>query len=385
MELHADVAVIGLGAMGASALWRLALRGARAIGFEQYELGHDRGSSHGESRIIRSAYFEGAQYVPLVQRAFPMWRDLEARSSASLLALTGALMIGSPESALVQGTLASAREHDLAHEILDADEMRRRYPQHRLHAGEVGVYEAAAGVLRPEAAIAAMLAQAGASGARVLRRTAVTRITPDGSSMRVEAGGTEYRVRHAIVAVGPWLASFLPELPLPLTVTRQVMAWFRPREAARFAPDRFPVFVRELPGNHSRYGVPSLDDETVKVGVHYEGAVTDPERVDRRVQARDLEPILAFVDSYLPDLEPAALRSQVCLYTNTSDTHFVIDAPPGLPRATVLSCCSGHGFKFAPVIGEAAADLALEGRTGYPIESFGLARFAVRTEPQTGR
>jgi sarcosine oxidase len=373
--MHVDVAVIGLGAMGSAALWRVAARGAGVVGIERFEPGHDKGSSHGDSRIIRSAYYEGPHYVPLVQSAFPLWRRLEQESSTALLTMTGALMIGPPDCDLVAGALSSARGHDLAHELLDGDQMRRRYPQFHLPPGEVALFEQQAGILRPEAAIGAMVRRAEALGATVLRQTIVEAVEADAGAVRISAGGRTFRARHAIVSVGSWLPDLLPVWRALLQVERQVMLWWPVRDPDLFSPQRFPVFMHEITPGRLRYGIPSLDAATVKIGVHHEGEVTTTDTIDRAVHPRDLAPVQRYLRAYCPDAEPVVARAKVCMYTNTPDHHFLIGTPPGLAGVTVLSVCSGHGFKYAPVVGDAAADLALEGRTSYPIDLFTPARF----------
>ena len=378
--MHVDVAVIGLGAMGSAALWRMAARGAGVVGFERFEPGHDKGSSHGDSRIIRSAYYEGPHYVPLVQSAFPLWRRLEQESGTALLTMTGALMIGPPDCDLVADALRSARDHGLAHELLDGDQMRQRYPQFHLPPGEVALFEQQAGILRPEAAIGAMVRRAEALGASVLRQTIVEAVEADAGAVRISAGGRSFRARHAIVSVGSWLPDLLPVLRAPLQVERQVMSWWSVHDPDLFSPQRFPVFMHEIAPGRLRYGIPSLDATTVKVGVHHEGEATTADTIDRQVHPRDLAPVQRYLRAYLPDVEPVVARARVCMYTNTPDHHFLIGTPPGLAGVTVLSVCSGHGFKYAPVVGDAAADLALEGRTSYPIDLFTPARFAAEGE-----
>ncbi|HKO24091.1 MAG TPA: N-methyl-L-tryptophan oxidase, partial [Chloroflexota bacterium] len=327
-------------------------------------------------RIIRTAYYEGSQYVPLVQDAFILWRQLERESGSSLLTMTGALMIGRPEGGLVSGTLASVQEHGLAHELLDADRMRERYPQHRLLSGEVAVYEEAAGFLRPEDASRAAVRRAESLGATVLRRTPVEKVETGTQGVRVTAGGRTYQAGHAVVSMGAWLGGFLPALQVPLTVERQVVGWFPLRTPELYSPQRCPVFMHETETGRYRYGFPSLDGTTVKMAVHHEGTTTSPDAVDRTVHPEDLAPIQSFVREWLVGIEPVAVRSQVCLYTNTPDAHFVVGPLPGVPAVTVLGGFSGHGFKFAPVLGDVAADLALQGRTDYPIDLFEPGRFA---------
>lgn len=379
--MRCDVAVVGLGAMGSGALWRTAARGARVIGFEQFQPGHDRGSSHGDSRIIRTAYYESPGYVPLVQCAFPLWRRLERESGVPLLTMTGALMIGRLDGELVAGSLGSARGHGLAHELLDGAQMRRRFPQFRLASDEVALYEEQAGIPRPEDAVKAMTARAESLGAVVKQEATVTSLGCDRDGAYVEAGGERYRARHVVVTAGMWLPGLLSRWRIPLEIERQVFAWWPVRDPALFSPAVMPVFMHEIAPGQFRYGISSLDGVTVKVGVHHEGAVATPETLDRTIDAGDLEPIAGYLRTVLPDVGPTAARAKVCVYTNTVDRHFLIGSPPGMPAVSVLSVCSGHGFKYAPVMGDIAADLALDGNTGYPIDQFTPDRFAAaRTE-----
>ena len=378
-----DVAVVGVGAMGSAALWRLAARGATVMGFDRFAPPHDRGSSHGESRIIRTAYFEGPGYVPLLRRAFELWRQLERESGTSILTMTGALMIGRPESAVIAGTLESVRAHGLAHEVLDRDAMAARYPQHRLDADELGIYEADAGLLRPERGVAAAIARAESLGATVRRDTPVAAIDVVGSDeVRVTAGDEVYVARHVVVSAGSWLGDLLPQVRTPLRVERQTPAWFPVHQPALYGPERFPVFVRALRvgdgegDDRHRYGFPTLDGATAKVAIHHEGVTTRADALDRTVYAEDLAPLCAFVRDHMCGLAPEAARAEVCMYTNTPDEHFVIGPAPGLPALTLLGGFSGHGYKFMPVVGDIAADLALLGRTRYPIDLFAPDRFA---------
>ncbi|MGH2441883.1 MAG: N-methyl-L-tryptophan oxidase [Chloroflexota bacterium] len=381
--IHTDVAVIGLGAMGSMALWRLADRGASVVGFEQFEPGNDRGSSHGDSRIIRTAYFEGPQYVPLVRESFVLWRDLENSSGEQLLTMTGALMIGDPQSEVVAGTLTSVREYDLPHEILDSATMRTRYPQHRISADEIAVWEELGGFLRPERSVMAAIECARQKGARMRPHTRVDRLEVDGERVRIVAGDIEVEATHAIVAVGPWLGTFVPELELPLTVTRQVLAWFPVRDPEMYAPSRFPVFVHDTGAGRMRYGFPTLDRGTVKLAIHNHGHSTVPDNVNRLVDEDDMRDLQYFVENRLVGVEPIPARTAVCMYTNTPDAHFLIGQHARLPRITLLGGFSGHGFKFAPLIGDAAADLALLGETRYPIELFDPERFGTTKQATT--
>jgi sarcosine oxidase len=377
-RLDADVLVVGGGTMGSFTLWRLAARGVRALGFERFTVGHDRGAGHGESRMIRTAYYEGPQYVPLVRTAVSLWRDLERQTETPLLEMNGALMIGRPDGELVAGALDSAREHGLRHRVLAAGDAAREYPQHRLRPGEVVLWEEAAGALRPEAAIAAAAARARGRGATLLEQQAVSGLRAHADEVEVTAGGATYRARRAVVAVGAWTRSLLeradPAPPeLALEVTREVMAWFPARRPALFSRDRFPGFMRDE-GDAIWYGLASPDGGSVKVGLHHGGRRTAPDAVDREIHAEDVAPLVRRVQELMPDLDPAPVRGVACTYTSTPDRHFLVGALPGLPNVTVLAGFSGHGFKFAPVIGEIAADLATTGTTRHPVEGFGPGR-----------
>jgi len=357
------VAVVGGGVMGAATAWRLAKRGADVVVYDRHSPPHALGSSHGESRIIRTAYFEGSWYVPLLQEVFGLWRELEGISGKRLLTMTGALMIGGESSENVAGALAAAKEHHLDAEFLDTEALRRRYRGHVVRAGDVAVLDRQAGILNPDASVAALLAHV----PHVESETEVRSI----SDLRG-------RFDRVVVAAGPWT----PELIdwLPLSVERQVHGWFsfaRDAEAGNwFTPDRFPAFVRFSDESGFMYGIPSLDGKTVKVGRHHEGATTTPQTIRRRVDERDLDPLRLLTSKYMRGVSGHVTRTLTCMYTNTPDGHFVIDFSPEDRNVVVISACSGHGFKFGPVIGDIAADLVLDGGTRRDISRFSAARFA---------
>ena len=365
------------------ALWRLAARGATPLGIEQFAPGHDRGAGHGESRIIRTAYAEGPEYVPLVREAFGLWRRLEEETGTELLTMTGGLMIGRPDTDLVRGALESARVHGLAHEVLDAPAMAARYPQFRLRDDEVALLEADAGFLRPELAIVTAVRRATELGARIVTATRASSISGgDGRHVTVRAARQSYEGRHAIVCGGAWNPSLLPGPASRIVVERKVMTWFEADDAGLFALGRFPIFMWNREGIEW-YGFPSLDGATVKISVHLDGtergAGIDPDHLDREASTEDLELVTRVVGAAFPHLRPAVVRSRVCMYALTPDLHFMIGRPAAMPAVTFLGGFSGHGFKFAPVIGDIAADLALEGATARPIDKFDPDRFSAAT------
>lgn len=369
-----DVIVIGLGAAGSAALHRLALRGCRVLGIEQFEPGHDRGSSHGLTRIIRLGYFEHPSYVPLVRRAYDLWREIERASGIRLLTVTGIAEIGRPDSTLVRGTLQSAREHALPHEVLDARALTQRFPAFRLPDGFIGMVQPDAGYLEPEKAIAAQIGLAAASGAEVKWGTPVTAIEPRSGGVRIVTAQGAVEAGGAVVCAGAWLGQLMPELALPLRVTRQAVLWFEPHDRAPFRTPHFPVFMIESErGIH--YGFPFRDGEGVKAALHHhEDEATDARTCNREVTPHDEALVRAGLEAFLPAANGTRLSARICLYTRTPDDDFILDRLPAHPQIVVASPCSGHGFKFAPAIGEILAGLALDGGTSHDISRFRLAR-----------
>jgi sarcosine oxidase len=375
-----DVIVLGLGAMGSAAACHLARRGARVLGLDRFAPPHPNGSSSGRSRIIREAYFEHPAYVPMVQRAYELWEALERDSGRRLMLRTGGLMIGPPEGTLVTGALLSARTHGLQHELMNAGELKRRYPELRPDAEAVAVWEPRAGVLFPEDCVAAHLEQAARAGAR---------LEPNEPALSWSAGaeGVEVRTakgRHAagklVIACGAWSTGLLPELGLPLVAQRQVQLWFDPLQGGLpghpgpFAPDRFPVFIWEDEPARFIYGFPELGDG-VKVARHHEGDEVDPDQVRREVGEEDVQPIRRVLKRLIPGANGRLRGSAVCLYTNTPDSHFVLGFHPGHARVLISSPCSGHGFKFASALGETQADLLLGVAPRFDLGLFRLDRF----------
>jgi sarcosine oxidase len=371
-----DVAVIGLGAMGSAALVNLARRGVRAAGIERFMPGHDHGSSHGETRIIRLGYFEHPSYVPLLRRTYELWRELEAQCPRPLVHITGIVEIGPPGGEVVAGTLRASREHGLPHEVLDAGEVMRRFPAFRIPSDYVGVFQPDGGFLDVEPSVEAMIALAKAAGAQVRTAEQVHAVKQSGNGVRIETDRGVVEAGAAIVAAGAWIAKLLPDLPVPLRVTRQVQAWFQAEDAAPFAPGRFPVFLLE--SQHGvRYGFPPHGGSGVKIAKHHHDDQTvDPDTVGRAVSAADEALIRSALADHIPAANGRMIAAKTCLYTVTPDHDFIIDRLPDAPNVIVASPCSGHGFKFAPVIGEILAEIALDGGTRHDISRFALGRFA---------
>jgi sarcosine oxidase len=368
-----DVVVVGLGAMGSAALDALARRRTRVLGLEQFQPGHEHGSSHGATRIIRFGYFEHPSYVPLVRAALPLWRDLESRSGQSLLTVTGVLEMGAPDSELIIGTLQASRDHGLPHEVLDAEALHRRFPAFRLPPGYVGVFQPDGGYLMADRAVAALIASATAAGAEVRTGERVTAVTPRDGGVRIETGRGTVTAGTVIVAAGPWVKSLLPDLPVPLHVTRQAVGFFVPSDPAAFRAG-FPVFMIENPDGIF-YGFPPDEAGAIKFAKHHHvGERVDPDIPDRPMAADDEALIRGALKAHLPAADGPMLASLTCRYTMTPDGDFVIDTLPEAPQIVVASPCSGHGFKFAPAIGEILADLSLRGATEHDISRFRLSR-----------
>ncbi|HEY3248198.1 MAG TPA: N-methyl-L-tryptophan oxidase [bacterium] len=372
-----DVVVLGLGAMGSAASYHLARRGRRVLGLEQFGPAHDRGSSHGKSRIIREAYFEDPAYVPLVQRAYELWEELQAAAGRSLLVITGGLMIGPRNGELVTGALASAERHRLPYELIDASQIRDRVPVFRPDPETVAVAEPRAGVLFPEDCVRAQLAAASEAGADLRFSERVTDWQPSAAGVEVRTERGRYEAGHLVIAAGPWAPQALGGLPVPLKVERNVMYWFRPAARAEaFGPRRCPIWMWESARDaFIYYGFPAFGADGLKIAHHHSGEFCSPETIRRDVSVEEVERVRGMMARYLPDANGELLATVTCMYTNTPDGHFIIDRHPSHDAVTIACGFSGHGFKFAPVIGEILADLATDGRTRHTIDLFRLSRF----------
>ena len=372
-----DAIVVGLGAMGSATLFHLARRGLRVLGLEQFSQGHQLGSSHGDSRIIRETYFEHPLYVPLVQRAHELWRELEERSGTSLMKITGGLMIGPADGMVVTGTLRSAREHQLPHEVLTPAEVHERFPAFQIEPHLVAVLDPRAGYLDPEACNRAHLEAARAAGAEARFDEPVLEWTPEGEGVRVRTRVETYTANRLLLAAGAWNTSLTSELRLPLTIERQSVFWLEPggpRES--YEAERFPIYAYEYKSGHICYGFPRLP-RGVKASVMHSGEIArDPDGVVRNVSDAEVKPLRAALRPVLPNLAEAPVRERsVCLFTNTPDHDFIIDFHPLHPQVLISSPCSGHGFKFASAIGELQAELLTTGKSRFDLSPFRIKRW----------
>jgi sarcosine oxidase len=366
-----DSIVVGLGAHGSAATYHLAKRGQSVLGFDRFARGHTLASFGGLSRIIRLSYYEHPSYVPLLKRAWDLWRTLERESGEALLTQTGGLYMGRPEGELVSGALASARTHDLEHELLDNADLRRRYPVFDVDPDWIGILDAQAGWLAPERSVETHLRQAERNGATLRFAEPIERWEPDGEGIRVASSQGSYRARRLVIAAGSWLPRLLPQLAPHLWVERNVLFWFEPRgHLDAFA--RLPVYIVE-DTDRLYYGFPYDPGNGLKMaGLHF-GDRVDPDTVDREASAADEERVRGWLRRRMPLANGERRRAQVCMYTNSPDGHFIIDREGPV---TYASACSGHGFKFASAVGEILADLAIEGQSSLDIGFLSAARLA---------
>ncbi|MGI8401426.1 MAG: N-methyl-L-tryptophan oxidase [Gemmatimonadaceae bacterium] len=375
-----NVIVIGLGAMGSATLFHLAKRGSRVAGFEQFKPEHRLGSSHGDSRIIRETYFEDPLYVPLVQRAHELWRELEEESGKGLMTINGGLMIGPRDGAVITGTLRSAREHSLPHALLSPADVRERFPAFHLGDDLVAVFDPRAGYLDPERCNAAHVDGARKAGAEVHSEEPVLEWNADGAGVSVRTSKATYRADRIVVAAGAWSSALLADLALPLTIERQVVFWLEPeRQAPQYDASRFPIYAYEFEPGTICYGFPRLP-RGVKAAVMHRGEIaSSPEKINRTVEDKESNILRAALYPVLPDLSDAPVRgSDVCLFTNTPDHDFIVDFHPRHPQVLISSPCSGHGFKFASAIGELQADILVDGTSRFDLSPFRIGRFQRR-------
>ncbi|HKD85449.1 MAG TPA: N-methyl-L-tryptophan oxidase [Terriglobales bacterium] len=389
MSTTADILVVGLGAVGSAALYQASKLGVCAIGIDRFAPPHDQGSSHGDTRITRQAIGEGKVFVPLVLRSHEIWRELEAATGRSLMVRNGCLVLASKNtpgnhhgsSSFVQDTIDAAHEFDIPHQVLNADEIAKQYPQLRLRGDEIGYVEPGAGFLRPEACIEAQLTLARQMGAQIVTQEVVQGIKPSRAAVEVRTGKNNYSAGTVIVAAGSWIPNLLgPDYARYFKVYRQMLCWFRvARNQERFAPERFPVFIW-ITGNRPRdmmYGFPEVDASGgVKIATEQYEATVDPDAVPRDVHDSD---ICALYNEYIaprfPDVSGECLRATTCLYTVTPDAKFIVDRFRDYHNVVFASACSGHGFKHSAALGEALVQQLLQQPTRVDVSPFALQRF----------
>ena len=368
-----DAIVVGVGGMGSAATYHLAKRGHDVLGLEQFDIPHDRGSSHGVTRIIRKAYFEGAGYVPLLDRAYDLWEELEAESGRELLHRTGSVTASHPDADEVDDAVRACEEHDLPYELLTGGELSARFPGYRLPDEFRAVYQPDGGFLASDRCLVAHVEAAFANGAEIRARERVTDWSVTSRGVRVETDTDAYAADRLVVCAGPWARELVDDLRGSATPERQVLGWFQPAEPANFAPETFPVFTATF-DEGPYYGFPTFEVPGFKIGRHHHlREETTPDAVDAP-RPEDERVLRDAAERYFPTGAGPTMRLATCVYTNSPDERFIVDAHPDHPEVVLAAGFSGHGFKFCSVVGEILADLAVDGDTDHPIETFGMDR-----------
>ncbi len=372
--------IVGAGSMGSAAAYHLAREGRSVLLLEQFEIGHTRGSSHGESRIIRLSY-DHPTYIRLAQAAYRLWAELETDTGQKLFIRTGGLDLSAPYNPTFEACVAGLTALHVPRELLDTVELRRRYAQFTVADGTLGLYQGDAGVLNPAQCVGLLIQQAIVYGAVIHDRTPAQSIHLTDDGAQVTTDHSVYQCRKLVISTGPWAGPFLQKIGvnLPLVVTQEQYAFFKPQHPDKFQPDQFPVFIHYgIPQDDQRidyYGFPALGHSGVKVGEHHAGHAVTAETRSFEVDPIRLQRLSNYVCATLPDTQGEIIDASTCLYTNTPDQHFIVDTLPGYPHVLIASPCSGHGFKFSILIGRILADLATTGKTVYPREIFELKRF----------
>ena len=370
-----DVIVIGVGGMGSATVYELASRGMRVLGLERFSIPNDSGSSHGVNRIIRLAYYENSSYVPLLRRSYERWRDLEEASGEKLLYTTGSVDTGREDGRVFAGSLRSCREHDLPHEALTSAELTRRFPGFRFPESWMGVYQPDGGFVLSERCIVNHVFAALERGGEVRAHEAVLEWSCTGGTVRVETNRGLYEAGALVIAAGAWAGSLLPSLSRLLVPERQVLGWFQPLRPQLFALGNCPVVIGDFEEGHY-YSMPVFGIPGYKIGkFHHLNEATTADGLDRDCRDEDEAVLRMALERYFPDANGPTISLKPCMFTNTPDGHFIIDALPGSPNVYFAAGFSGHGFKFCSVVGEIMTDLATRGETGHDISFLRLSRF----------
>jgi len=375
MKKNFDVIVLGVGSMGSSTCYYLASRGQRVLGLEQFNIPHDQGSHAGQSRIIRKAYFEHPDYVPLLERAYENWKNLEHLTGKQVYYRTGLFYAGKPDHVLIKGVRESAERYNLTVESLSAHEVKNRFPQFQIPNGYDILFEPDAGFVTPEKAVSLLAEEAIRMGAEIHTNEKVNSWAKEGETISVVTDKSTYTCKKLVITAGPWAGKMIPGLSRHLTVTRQVIAWVNPEDVKSFELGKFPCWlIDDDKENGMYYGFPMLPVERfgaptgLKVALHYPGLPSNPDVVDRNPSAQDERIVVNGLNKFLPGGYLSTHVLKTCLYTNTVDENFVIDFLPGYDQQVMIAAgFSGHGFKFVSVVGEIMADLTMKGKTELPI------------------
>jgi sarcosine oxidase len=379
-----DVIVIGVGSMGSAACYYLSKRGYKVLGLEQFDITHEFGSHAGQSRIIRKAYFEHPDYVPLLERAYTNWHTLEHETGEQLYFKTGLLYAGTSNNEMIKGVKDSASLYNIELEKLNHVERADRFPQFNFPENFEILFEPEAGFITPEKAIRLYATQAKQNGTTIHTNEKVVNWEKDGSIIKVKTDKNIYQCNKLIITAGAWAGKMIPSFSDKIKVTRQFVAWIKTKDQTQFALNNFPCWMVGDDDKHGcYYGFPLLDTEKfgepagLKLAHHYPRDITDPDKVDRQTTEDDIKNLNYCLNKYLPGVFESVLSTKICLYANSPDENFIIDKLPGYEEnVSTASGFSGHGFKFASVVGEILADLAIEGKTFLPIDFLNAKRFS---------
>ncbi|MGB3074862.1 MAG: N-methyl-L-tryptophan oxidase [Chitinophagales bacterium] len=369
-----DVAIIGAGAMGSAATYHLSQTGQKILVLDKFIPPHAHGSSHGQSRIIREAYFESPAYVPLVQQSYLLWNELEKASAKKLFLKTGGLMLGNKDQKVFQGAALSAKQYGIEYDFLDAIKIKNQFPTLQPDKDTVALLEKKAGILFPEECIRTQLQLSQKPNVDFHFNETVVELKCHKEQVTIITNQSNYTARKVIVSNGAWITSLLPELNLPLKVKRQVLFWFKcmDKNAEKFLPENFPVFIWEYALNKMFYGFPDLGDG-IKIAIHHQGELTTANTINRNVTAAELQEITSLANRYF-HANLIYNYAAVCMYTNTPDENFIIDFHPDHKNIIIVSACSGHGFKFSSAIGKILCEMVMEEKLSFDIKMFELMR-----------
>jgi sarcosine oxidase len=370
-----DVIVVGAGAMGSAATYHLAKRGLRVLALEQFDIPHAMGSSHGLSRMIRLAYYEHPDYVPLLRQAYLLWDQLEAETNQKILYVTGGLYMGRSDSELITGSLRAVKEYNIPHERLTRDDLRRRFPQFTVPEDFTAIFDHYAGFVLSEKAIAIHCERALRRGAEIHGQEQVLDWKAASTGVTIRTNRNTYEAGHVIFTSGAWTSKIVGELGVRLRVTRQVLGWLWPKNPDSLSLGNLPVWMIEYPDGKNHYGFPMMPDYPgFKLAQHVPGETADADTLSRNIQPGDEDTILP-IRNAIPNADGPLLSLRVCMYTNSPDSHFIIDHHPNHKNVTIACGFSGHGFKFSSAIGQILADLSTHGSSPLPVKFLGLSRF----------
>ena len=370
-----DCIVIGVGAMGSATLYNLAKRGRRVLGLEQFDIPHAEGSSHGVNRIIRLAYYEHPSYVPLLRRAYELWSEIESIAGEQLIYKTGSIDTAPAGHEVFEGSLESCLLHDIPHSVLNHAQINEQFPGYQLPVGHMGILQQDGGFVLSERSIVAYANAAMSEGAEIHAREVVSGWEPDRRGVRVFTDRGEYTAERLVITAGAWTSGLIPILKGLAVPERQVLAWLQPIDGSLYTPEVFPVFNAYFDEGRY-YGFPVFGIPGFKVGrYHHLEEIIDLDSTIKTVNGEDEALLRSAVKKYFPKANGTTMTLKTCMFTNTPDEHFIVDSLPGNTQVVVAAGFSGHGFKFASVIGEILSDLAIKGETEHDIDLLKIDRF----------